>query len=188
MGEVSLALKFSENMSSAIVSLKNQVAGFQKDLTGLSGQLGSLSAKKVEIKTNMTAVTRELSEAKKAFRATGDEASLLAVKSKEADLTALRSELSLVSKQASETQKQINSCGDAISKADNRAGARGAGGGGKGALMGQLGSAGLYAMAGQAASQIANTMVGSAFGEGAGSLFSSALSQAGAGAAIGSMI
>lgn len=189
--DASIAMSVKDNLSSAIVGMKNSMTNFRSDVTALQGELDRLNATRVQIRVDLTGAKREAQQAQKAFEELGDSATEAERQAAEADwkkaeenLENIRQQYDLVSRQVRQTTRDMEAATGAISKADNRAGSAG----GRKGILSALGQAGAWSMLGDVASQWAGTLVGSAFGSDVGSLFSSALGGAGSGAAIGSMI
>lgn len=189
--DASIAMSVKDNLSSAIVGMKNSMTNFRSDVTALQGELDRLNATRVQMRVDLTGAKREAQQAQKVFEELGDSATEAERQAAEADwkkaeenLENIRQQYDLVGRQVRQTTRDMEAATGAISKADNRAGSAG---GGKG-ILSALGQAGAWSMLGDVASQWAGTLVGSTFGSDAGSLFSSALGGAGSGAAIGSMI
>ena len=188
--DASIAMSVQDNLSAAIVSMKNSMTAFRTDVKELEKELYFLNNSKANIRVDMNAAMIQVKNAKKAFQELGDEATEAERKAAEADwkqavqnLENIRQQYDLVGRQVRQTTRDMESASGALSRAENRAG--GAGGTG---MLSALGKAGLYDMLGEAAGQWANTLVSSGLGSDMGSLFSSALSGAGSGAAIGTMI
>lgn len=184
---VSIAITARDNFSSAITSMRNANAAFTKDVSGLQTKLDALNKNKVTLKIDVNRAKQELKEAEKQFNRTGDAADRLKLEMANANYENARRNLSLVSGNARQAEKDIMNLSSAMSKAENRAGTAGAGKA-QGGLTTALAQSGAAAYLGQVASGIANSYVGSAYGNEAGTYLSSALSGAGMGAAIGSLI
>lgn len=189
--DASIAMSVKDNLSSAIVGMKNSMTNFRSDVKSLQGELDRLNATRVNMRVDLSSAKREAQQAQKAFEELGDSATEAERQAAEADwkkaeenLENIRQQYDLVSRQVRQTTRDMEAASGALSKADNRAGGTG---GGKG-ILSALGQAGAWSMLGDVASQWAGTLVSSTFGSDAGSLFSSALGGAGSGAAIGSMI
>ncbi len=186
--DASIAMSVKDNLSSAIVGMKNSMTNFRSDVKSLQGELDRLNATRVNMRVDLSSAKREAQQAQKAFEELGDSATEAERQAAEADwkkaeenLENIRQQYDLVSRQVRQTTRDMEAASGALSKADNRAGSAGG-------VLSALGQAGAWSMLGDVASQWANTLVGSTFGGDAGSLFSSALGGAGSGAAIGSMI
>ena len=189
--DASIAMRVQDNLSSAIVAMKNSVTNFRSDVTAIQGELDRLNATRAQMRVDLTGAKREAQQAQKAFEELGDSATEAERQAAEADwkkaeenLENIRQQYDLVGRQVRQTTRDMEAASGALSRADNRAGSTG---GGKG-ILSALGQAGLISMAGDAAGQWANALVGSAFGSTAGTLFSSGLSGAVQGAALGSLL
>lgn len=189
--DASVAMSVKDNLSSAIVGMKNSVTNFRSDITALQGELDRLNATRVQMRMDLSGATQEAKRAKKAFEELGDEATEAERKAAEADwrqaeqnLENIRQQYDLVSRQVRQTTRDMENASGAISRAENRAG----GGSGKNTgVLAALGKAGILNMAGDAAGQWANTLVSSSFGSEVGGLFGGALGGAVQGAAMGSL-
>lgn len=188
--DVSIAMSVKDNLSQAVVVMKNSMTDFRDDVTKLEQELKRLNDIQAGTKTRISEATDEVRAAKKAYKDLGDsvsEAQRQAARADwekaEANLRSLRQEYNLVERQVRSTTREFENMSGVASRAQNRAGGSGAGG-----IMAQLGQAGAWQMLGQTAGQWANALAGSALGSAGGNLFSGALSGAGSGAAIGSMI
>lgn len=190
--DASIVFSVTDNLSQSIVGMRNSLTPLRKDVTSLQQELNTLDATRIQLKNvDMRKVRDELSRTRKAMEDLGDSATEAERTAAKADFDeAVRNyanverQLSLVGKQARETEKDILNLTDGISRADNRAGLSGGSGSG---VLSALGKAGLGKMAGDAALEITNTLIGSAFGDAAGSVVSSGLSGAISGAAMGSL-
>lgn len=184
----SIAMSVKDNLSSAIVGMKNSVTNFRSDITALQGELDRLNATRVQMRMDLSGATQEAKRAKKAFEELGDEATEAERKAAEADwrqaeqnLENIRQQYDLVSRQVRQTTRDMENASGAISRMENRAGT------GRTGVLAALGKAGILNMAGDAAGQWANTLVGSAMGSEVGGLFGGALGGAVQGAAMGSL-
>lgn len=189
--DASIAMSVKDNLSSAIVGMKNSMTNFRSDVKSLQGELDRLNATRVNMRVDLSSAKREAQQAQKAFEELGDSATEAERQAAEADwkkaeenLENIRQQYDLVSRQVRQTTRDMEAATGAISKADNRAGSAG----GRKGILSALGQAGAWSMLGDVASQWAGTLVSSTFGSDVGSLFSSAMGGAGSGAAIGSMI
>lgn len=189
--DASIAMSVKDNLSQAIVGMKNSVTNFRSDITALQGELNHLNATRVQMRIDLSGATQEAKRAKKAFEELGDSATEAERKAAEADwrqaeqnLENIRQQYDLVSRQVRQTTRDMETASGAISRAENRAG----GGSGKNTgVLAALGKAGILNMAGDAAGQWANTLVSSSFGSEVGGLFGGALGGAVQGAAMGSL-
>lgn len=186
--DASIAMSVKDNLSQAIVGMKNSVTNFRSDITALQGELDHLNATRVQMRMDLSGATQEAKRAKKAFEELGDSATEAERKAAEADwrqaeekLDNIRQQYDLVSRQVRQTTRDMENASGAISRMENRAGP------GSTSVLAALGKAGILNMAGDTAGQWANTLVGSAFGNEVGGLFGGALGGAVQGAAMGSL-
>lgn len=189
--DASIAMSVQDNLSAAVVTMKNSMTAFRNDVEELRKELDFLNNSKTNIRVDMNAAMIEVKNAKKAFQELGDSATEAERKAAEADwrqaeqnLENIRQQYDLVSRQVRQTTRDMENASGAISRAENRAG----GGSGKNTgVLAALGKAGILNMAGDAAGQWANTLVSSSFGSEVGGLFGGALGGAVQGAAMGSL-
>lgn len=189
--DASIAMSVQDNLSAAVVTMKNSMTAFRNDVKELEKELYFLNNSKTNIRVDMDAAMVQLKNAKKAFRELGDEATEAERKAAEADwrqaeqnLENIRQQYDLVSRQVRQTTRDMETASGAISRAENRAGG---GSGQNTGVLAALGKAGILNMAGDAAGQWANTLVSSSFGSEVGGLFGGALGGAVQGAAMGSL-
>ena len=187
--DASIAMSVQDNLSAAIVSMRNSMTAYRADVVELQKELYSLSNTKASLRVDMNAAQIQLKKTRQAYKDLGDEATEAERKAAEADwrqaeenLDNIRQQYELFSKQVKQTTRDIETASGAISRMENRAGGPGSTG-----VFSALGKAGIMNMVGDAASQWANAMVGSTLGSSAGSLFSSALGSAIQGASMGSL-
>lgn len=187
--DASIAMSVQDNLSAAIVSMRNSMTAYRTDVVELQKELYSLSNTKASLRVDMNAAQIQLKKTRQAYKDLGDEATEAERKAAEADwrqaeenLDNIRQQYELFSKQVKQTTRDIETASGAISRMENRAGGPGSTG-----IFSALGKAGIMNMVGDAAGQWANVMVGSTLGSSAGGLFSSVLSGAASGAAMGSL-
>lgn len=194
----SIAMSVKDNLSAALVGMRNSVTGLKGDAAELQSALNQLNTMKVSLKMDADKAAQSVREARKAFLdlTEAERETEEGLKKKEAweqaeaNLSNLREQYALVSRQVRETTKDFEEVSGAIVRANNRADAsEGPGGGTEEQIsaLSALGRAGVLSMAGGVAGDWANTLIGSAFGGEAGGLISSGLSGAVSGAAMGSL-
>ena len=155
--DASIAMSVQDNLSAAVVTMKNSMTAFRNDVKELEKELYFLNNSKTNIRVDMDAAMVQLKNAKKAFRELGDEATEAERKAAEADwrqaeqnLENIRQQYDLVSRQVRQTTRDMETASGAISRAENRAG----GGSGQNTrVLAALGKAGILNMAGDAAGQ-----------------------------------
>lgn len=186
--DASIAMSVQDNLSAAVVTMKNSMTAFRNDVKELEKELYFLNNSKTNIRVDMDAAMVQLKNAKKAFRELGDEATEAERKAAEADwrqaeqnLENIRQQYDLVSRQVRQTTRDFEAASGMASRMENRAGTGSTG------VLAALGKAGILNMAGDAAGQWANTLVSSSFGSEVGGLFGGALGGAVQGAAMGSL-
>lgn len=189
MPEASILVTLRDNYSAGIQAMRQANKDFgvstletsQKlrtydiRLKSLVEQQGKLSVKLVEAK-------KELNEAAKEYRKTGDAANAEALNQAKQKYEALKVVINETARASKITQSAMRELENQSSSLSSRKT------GGESGILSALSQAGLLKMAGDAAGEWANTLVGSAFGSDAGSLFSSAMTGAASGAALGSFL
>ena len=189
--DASVAFSVTDNLSQSVVKMKNALNEFKTDAQGLQQQLTLLDSTRLQLKNvDLKRAKDQVEQARKAMEALGQAATDAEREAARADFEEalqhyanVEDQLQLVSRQAKQTQRDLEDALGAISKADNRAGASS----GSAGILSALGKAGLGQMAGGAALEIVNTLIGSAAGSSAGGILSSGLSGAISGAAMGSL-
>lgn len=182
MPDVSIAIKATDRFSDAMKTMKDSANSFDKSIVGMQSRLNSLNRTKSTLKVDTDRARTELRSAEKQFAATGDAISELVLQEKQLTFENARRNLSLVSKEAANVEKQMLKTGNSVSKMGNKAGE------GFSTIVQSVATAGGAKMIGSLAQDSVNTLVGSMLGSNGGNVFSSALSSAISGAAIGSMI
>lgn len=181
MPDVSIAIKATDRFSDAMKTMKDSANSFDKSIVGMQSRLNSLNRTKATLKVDTDRARTELRSAEKQFATTGDAISELVLR-KTLTFENARRNLSLVSKEAANVEKQMLKTGNSVSKMGNKAGE------GFSTIVQSVATAGGAKMIGSLAQDSVNTLVGSMLGSNGGNVFSSALSSAISGAAIGSMI
>ena len=184
MLETSIVITATDHFSAAMKTMRDSSRHFTKDLEGMQKKLNELNKTKSTLKVDTDKARQELRAAEKQFSETRDVIDELILQGKQLTFEEARRNLSLVTKEASNVEKQMLKTGKAFSKAENTA----AGGMSSAkSLLNGLASSGLANMFNGLAQNITNTWVSSAFGTNVGTVFSSALSSVASGAAMGSM-
>lgn len=183
--DVSIVIKSTDRFSDAIKTMRNSAKSFSNDMDGMQSKLNSLNKTKATLKVDVDRAKADLRAAEKQFAATGDVIDELVLQSKQLTFEEARRNLSLVTKEASNVEKQMLKTGHAFSKTENTA--SGGWASAKSAVS-AIAASGIANMFGDLAGSLANSTVSSTFGSNAGSIFSSALSSLASGAAIGSMV
>ena len=184
MPDVSIAIKATDRFSDAMKTMKDSANSFDKSIVGMQSRLNSLNRTKATLKVDTDRARTELRSAEKQFAATGDAISELVLQEKQLTFENARRNLSLVSKEAANVEKQMLKAGNALSKAENTAGNKSF----SVDLIKALAIGGIGDSAKQVLYQGANILVGSMLGDEAGNIFSNALSTATTGASAGFML
>ncbi|BFL39415.1 tape measure protein [Agathobaculum massiliense] len=192
MPDVSIALSAKDKVSSILKQVSRASGETAKDIDKLQNSLDTLSAAKVDIKTNLSKVQQEVTEARKAFRKLGDAVSEQNYKDKLSELEKLEQQYYAVSKSIRMVENEETSLAGTRSKILNRGGGAESAGSMLGTIGGALATAGFGDMLSGSLSKAAGTLLGSYFGANQGaaveSLLGGTISGASMGAAAGSMI
>ena len=139
--DASIAMSVKDNLSQAVIGMKNSMTAFRGDVTKLEQELKKLDDIQARTKTRISDATEEVKAAKKAYQELGDSVSEAQRQAARADwekaesnLRSLRQEYNLVEKQVRSTTREFETASGVASRAQNRAGGSGAGG-----IMAQLG-------------------------------------------------
>lgn len=164
----------NDNFGRSTDQVSQQLRSYQTRLNALVEQQGKLSAELIDAR-------KELKEAEKAYRDTGEAADAEALNQARQKYEALKIVMNETTQASRNTQ-------NALRELDGQQ-RRSGGGSGSGATsaLAALGKAGLGQMAGDAAQEIANTLISSSLGDAGGAFLSSGLSGAISGAAMGSL-
>lgn len=188
MPEASILVTLRDNYSAGIQAMRQankdfgvstletsqKLRTYDSQLKSLVEQQGKLSAKLVEAK-------KELNEAAKEYRKTGDAANAEALNQAKQKYEALKVVINETARASKTTQSAMRELENQSSSLSSRKT------GGESGVLSALGQAGLLNMVGDATKEWANTLVSSAFGSDAGTVFSSTMSSAIQGAAMGSL-
>ena len=185
--DISIAINAKDNYTQAITTMKNANQAFNKDLAGLNSKLDALNKNKITLKVDVSKAKKELSEAEKQFAKTGEAADKMNLELANAKYENARRNLSLVSDNAKQAEKDIRSLSNAVSKNENRASAS-KNQSTTGSILGTIAASGAVSLIGDTIGGITSTYVNSAYGSEASTIFNSAFSTAGMGAAIGTAI
>ena len=189
--DATIAFSITDNLSQSIVGMKNSLNSFKNDAQGLQQQLDLLQNTRFQLKhVDLKNAKKQVAEMKRALDELGDAATDADREAAQANFRDavqnyenVAEQLSIVSRQARQTEKDLLNATGAISKADNRA----AKSGGSGRVLSALATMGFGQMASDAAQEAANTIIGSTLGDAGGTLASSTLSGVISGAAMGSL-
>ena len=183
MPDFPIVIKATDQFSAAMKTMRDSAQRFTKDMDGMQSRLNALNKTKATLKVDTDKAKSELKTAEKQFAATGDAISEMILKEKQITFEQARRNLSLVSKEASNVEKQMLKTGKAFSKAGNTAG----GTSGAQSIINSLANVGAANLASSILQNAANATVASLAGSDAGTIFSSALSSTASGIAMGTM-
>lgn len=188
MPEASILVTLRDNYSAGIQAMRQankdfgvstletsqKLRTYDSRLKSLVEQQGKLSAKLVEAK-------KELNEAAKEYRKTGEAANAEALNQAKQKYEALKVVINETARASKTTQSAMRELENQSSRLSSHKT------GGDSGVLSTLGQAGLLNMVGDATKDWTNTLVSSAFGSDAGNVFSSTMSSAIQGAAMGSL-
>lgn len=125
--DASIAFSVTDNLSQSIVGMKNSVNSFRADVTGLQERLDALDHTRVRLKNfDLKEARSELTRTKAALDELGEAATEAERAAAQADFDKavqnyanVEHQLSMVSKQARQVEKDMLDASSAISKADN---------------------------------------------------------------------
>ena len=198
--EVSLVFKMANDVTGEMRSIAGQSRQCSKEFEVLqkqSRQLGDrytqLNKDAAKTAAQATAVKKEMNEAAKAFRKTGDAADQVRLEALTAQYNELTDAAKGYRKAAQETVREMTRTADTARRLTNSSGGSGGKLGSRVGAVGQnlvaaLGAAGTGAMAASLLQEGGTTLAGSLLGSTGGNVVGSALSSAMAGAAAGSML
>lgn len=163
----------NDNFGRSTDQVSQQLRSYQTRLNALVEQQGKLSAELIDAR-------KELKEAEKAYRDTGEAADAEALNQARQKYEALKIVMNETTQASRNTQ-------NAMRELDGQQRRSSGSPGGASSALAALGKAGLGQMAGDAAQEIANTLISSSLGDAGGAFLSSGLSGAISGAAMGSL-
>lgn len=189
MADVSIMITGKDNLSSVLKKLSETTNNYKKDLNGLDDRLQVLTKTQGNLAAELTESKKALSDAQKAFRATGDEADKMRVAMEQTKVEGIKQKMRAVSAEMKSTERDMQSLTSSASKMDTQLSQVGTTTAkGLSDTMSALAKAGLFGMVGNAAGGLAGTLVTSSLGTSAGSMVNSVVSGAATGAAIGSVV
>ena len=177
-------IKATDRYTDTIKTMRDSTAAFTKDMSGLESRLNALNRIKPTMKLDAKQALEQLRQMEKQFERTGNEADGLKLQLANENYENIRRNLSLVTKEAANVERQMVKTGNALSKTDNKAGSIG----GFSSLTKGLASAGLIQTLGQSLSQGIGLATESYFGQPAATMLSSIGSGIATGAAAGAML
>lgn len=192
MPETSIVIKTEDRSSAAFKTISEKVKELENRLKDLQDRQHSLSKQKANVSLDTKQAREELKKATDRFNETRDSADGLRMELAQASYDGFARELKTITQAARDTEKQIQSCEESISKAENSAGDNF---GGKifskstwNGVRGGLAQAGIYKMLGDSLSGVAGAFVESAIGQPLAQLGSSTLSGIASGATSGAIL
>lgn len=179
MGQGISIITSEDDYLEAITKMSDVNQAFQKDVTGLQSKLDVFNIMKATLNVDFNKAKNELKKVEEQFGRTGEAADRLKLVMANAKYENARKNLSLVSDNAKQAEKDMINLVNTNSKAENRAGIKGA--------LGSIDKAGLMKMFGGSLLDVTNTFVNSAYGSETGTMVSSILSSAVSGAEMGAI-
>lgn len=126
--DATIALSVRDNLSEAIVGMRNSLTAFRTDIPRLQEELDRLNATRVQMRMDLSQARREVQLAQRAFEALGDSVSEAERQAAEADwrtaeenLQNLQQQYDLVSRQVRQTTRDMENASGAIRRNENRA-------------------------------------------------------------------
>lgn len=197
MSEANIVVKLKDQASQGLNRIENTNKGFNKSLEETQRQaqqysqrLDSLIRNQSKLQTSLEAAKRELNNAKKAFKETGSAADSEALTAANEKYNRIKMQLSDTTRAAKDTQRALHDLGETSRKQTGSGVGSGnsSASGSSGGILSQLGKAGAGAMLGDLASQAVGALAESALGSVGANYVSSAISMGSMGASIGSVI
>lgn len=122
MPDVSIVIKATYRFSGAMKAIRDSSGSFTKDLAGLQSKPDALNRTKTILKVDADNARKESRSAEEQFVGTRDEVSEMILASKQLTFEQAHRNLSLVTKEAANTEKAMLRVGKALSKSENQAG------------------------------------------------------------------
>lgn len=183
MPETSI-VQSSDSFVNAMKKMRDASQLFTKDLDGLQKRLDTLNKTKASLKVDTDKAKQSLMAAEKQFASTGDVIDELILQGKQLTFEEARRNLSLVTKEAANVEKQMMKTGDAFDSAGNSSGI---GTTSTDALKKGLNASGIFRDLSNSVSGLLNTGLTSQFGQQTASAISGIASGALNGAADGAI-
>ena len=114
MPETSIVITATDHFSAAMKTMRDSSQHFTKDLDGMQKKLNELNKTKSTLKVNTDKARQELRAAEKQFSETGDAIAKTILEGKQLTFEEARRNLSLVTKEASNVEKQMLKTGKAL--------------------------------------------------------------------------
>lgn len=191
MPEVSILISARDNYSEAITRMRNANSAFERDASGLQSKLDALNRTKTVLKIDASRMRSEIQAAQRAIGNLNSEAADTSeLERLQEEYEQLQQNLSLVTREARTTQRELENIGRVGRRETNRAGASSGSGANESAgngILKSLANAGLINTLGNAFAGATSAAINSAFGSETGTLVNSALSGAASGAAMGAI-
>ena len=193
MPEVSILISARDNYSEAITRMRNANSAFERDASGLQNKLDALNRTKTVLKIDASRMRSEIQAAQRAIGNLNSEAADTSeLERLQREYEQLQQNLSLVTREARTTQRELEAVGRVGRRETNRAGASSGAGTGssesaRSGILKSLASAGLVNTLGNAFAGATSAAISSAFGSETGTLVNSTLSGAASGAAMGAI-
>lgn len=200
MAEASVVATLRDAISPELIRMEQANDNFndsldetQRQAQQYSRRLSQLIEGQSRLQTSLSAARRELREAERAFRDTGDAMDEARLQEANEEYNRLATTLSSVRQAANDTRRALYDLTEVERRRDDgdvslNGGAADLSDSSSGSLLSRLGAAGATALVGDLASQAVGTLASSFGGDAFGGYVSNALSYAGMGAAIGSAI
>lgn len=186
-GTVGIVITAKDNYTTVLSKLSGVTKSFGGDVGTTQKRLGLLNDTKASLRVDVEKAKNNLSEARKAYKDLGDEASAAAMKAAQADFDNAKSNLQAVEKAARDTQKELMVLTDTAGRTENSlmgGGTNTAEQSGQGTLA-KLGKSGVWNQFLGGAAALGTAYLGSMMTDSDAAMLGSTLSGAAAGAAAG---
>ena len=120
MADVSIMITGKDNLSSVLKKLSETTNTYKKDLNGLDDKLQDLTKTQGNLAAELTESKKALSDAQKAFKATGDEADKMRVAMEQTKVDKIKQNMRAVSAEMKSTERDMQSLTSSASKMDTQ--------------------------------------------------------------------
>lgn len=115
MPDAELIITAKNHLSEPVKTMAQDVKSFDKDIEEMQRRLEELKSKKIDMKVDMTAATKQVKEAEKAFKSLNDESSELSFKNAMRHSEDLKTEYKSLTKEIDQLEKEMRGLGSAES-------------------------------------------------------------------------
>lgn len=119
--EITIVINLKDNMSQKFTTIRNAMNPFRKDLERLNREVQKFNEQKINLKVDLTTAKREMTDAERQFRKTGNELERQQYIAKKVSFENVRQNYTAISEAAKQAEKNLISAERAMSKVDNHA-------------------------------------------------------------------